>query len=56
MTCSDRCPLSQTGTFNCLSLLGGGTEREVNGEDCQEEGDSKGGGKGEGQGSVGPRW
>ena len=35
LTCNDQCPLPHAGSFNCLNWLGGGTEREVKGEDCQ---------------------
>ena len=35
MTCSDHYPLTQVGTLNCLNWVGGGTEREVKGEDCK---------------------
>ena len=38
VTCSDHYPISNTGSFNCLSWLGGGTERKVMGEDCWWEG------------------
>ena len=31
-------PLPHAGSFNCLNWLGGGTEREVKGEDSQGEG------------------
>ena len=31
-------PLPHAGSFNCLNWLGGGTEREVKGEDCKGEG------------------
>ena len=38
VTCSGHYPLPNTGSFNCLNWLGGGTEREVKGENCQGEG------------------
>ena len=44
VTCSGHYPLPNTGSFNSLNRLGGGTEREVKGENCQG-----GGGKVKGQ-------
>ena len=38
-------PLPHAGSFNCLNWLGGGTEREVKGEDCPGGGGRVGGGK-----------
>ena len=38
LTCNDHDPLPHTGSFNCPNWLGGGTEREVKGENCQGEG------------------
>ena len=46
MACIDHCPLPHAESFNCLNWLGGGTEREVQGEDCQGGGGRVGGGKG----------
>ena len=48
LTCNDHCPLPNTGSCICLNWMGGGTEREVKGEDCQG-----GGGKVKGQLSLG---
>ena len=50
LTCNDHCPLPHAGSFNCLNWLGGGTEREVRGEDCQ--GGRGQGGKGKGKGAI----
>ena len=47
-------PLTHAGSFNCLNWLGGGTEREVKGEDCKGGGGRVGGGKVKGQLSLRP--
>ena len=54
VTCSDHYPLPQVGTLNCLNWVGGGTEQEVKGEDCQGGGGRVGGGKVKGQLSLRP--
>ena len=52
VTCSNHYPLLQVGSLNCLNWVGGGTEREVKGEDCQGGGGRVGGGKVKGQLSL----
>ena len=47
-------PSPNTGSFNSLNWLGGGTEGEVKGEDCQGGGGKVGGGNVKGQSSVRP--
>ena len=54
VTCSDQYTLPNTGSFNCLNWLGGGTERKVKGEDCQGGGGKVGGGNVKGQLSLRP--
>ena len=56
VTCSNHYPLLQVGTLNCLNWVGGGggTEWEVQGEDCQGGGGRVGGGKVKGQLSLRP--
>ena len=49
VTCSVHYPLPNTGSCNCPNWLGGGTEREVKGEDCQGGGGRVGGVKVKGQ-------
>ena len=41
----DHTPLPHAGSSNCLNWLGGGTEREVEWEDCQGGGGRGGGGR-----------
>ena len=50
LTSNNHCPLPHAGSFNCLNWLGGGTEREVRGEDCQ--GGREQGGRGQGKGPI----
>ena len=52
MACIDHYPLPLAGTLNCLNWVGGGTEREVKGEDCQGGGGRVGGGRGEVKGQL----
>ena len=52
LTCNDHDPLPHTWSFNCPNWLGGGTEREVKGENCQGGGGRLGGGKVKGQLSL----
>ena len=54
LACNDHYPLPQVGTLNCFNWMGGGTEREVKGEDCQGGGGRVGGGKVKGQLSLRP--
>ena len=39
VACSNHYPFPRVGTLNCFNWVGGGTEREVNGEDCQGGGE-----------------
>ena len=52
LSCNDHCPLPNAGSFNCLNWLGGGTEREVRGEDCEGGGGGLERGKVKGQLSL----
>ena len=52
VACSNHYPFPQVGTLNCFNWVGGGTEREVNGEDYQGGGGRVGGEKVKGQLSV----
>ena len=53
LACSDHYPLPLAGTLNYFNWVGGGTGREVKGEDCQGGGGRVGEGKVKGQLSLG---